>query len=457
MGKNNRARRAAKAKARQRAGAERGDLSGRRSGGWDQGEPLFSADELIAGLVEMAPARLAIGDESFAAGAAERLCEFPAAPVRAAVAGELRRAVAAMWNGGWQPSELVRQVRRRATSPAVELMKAAIAADHQSRHASTLDPRWAAQLDALDLPTVTTGAPASWVGAWADAERLERRGELQTGFEVLAIMYQLPRLETLIAPPGVATSASRGARLERDGVDRALLDKVRALLTKAESSTYEAEAEAFTAKAHELMARHAIDAAMLHAGRENTDAPVTIRIAVDDPYADARSLLLQVVAHANRCRAVFHHSLSLSSIVGFATDVAAVEMLYTSLLVQAQTALSAAGRQAPPGSRPRSRSFRSAFLVAYANRIGQRLDEINDALVTEAEATSGRSVLPVLRDRASIVDEAVDELFGELTSSTVRAGWDQAGWASGKLAADQAQLNFGNLDDAAGHSVSDVA
>ena len=40
----------------------------------------------------------------------------------------------------------------------------------------------------------------------------------------------------------------------------------RALLAQAESTTFEAEAESFTAKAQQLMARHAIDAAMVGRG-----------------------------------------------------------------------------------------------------------------------------------------------------------------------------------------------
>ena len=56
----------------------------------------------------------------------------------------------------------------------------------------------------------------------------------------------------------------------------------------------------------------------------------------------------------------------MSAVVGFAADVAATEVLFTSLLVQAQTAMQAAAATAPAGARTRSRSFRSAFLVAYA-------------------------------------------------------------------------------------------
>lgn len=43
------------------------------------------------------------------------------------------------------------------------------------------------------------------------------------------------------------------------------------------------------------------------------------------------------------------------------------------------------------------------------------------------------------------MDDAVTERFGELVSSRVRGGYDAAGWSGGRLAADNAQLAFGNV------------
>ena len=134
-------------------------------------------------------------------------------------------------------------------------------------------------------------------------------------------------------------------------VDDPVLVKVRALLAQAESTTFEAEAETFTAKAQELMARHAIDAAMLWATTSRDERPTTIRLPIDDPYADIKSLLLQYVASHSRCTAVWDGVNALSTVVGFASDVASTEMLFTSLLVQSQAALRAEGAKAGPGSR----------------------------------------------------------------------------------------------------------
>ena len=227
-----------------------------------------------------------------------------------------------------------------------------------------------------------------------------------------------------------------------------MLTRVRALLAQAESTTYEAEAAAFTAKAQELMARHAIAAAIVweRAGRD--EDPVTIRLAIDEPYVDAKSLLLQIVAENSRCRAVWHTDYALSSVIGFSSDVAATETLFTSLLVQSQVAMQVEAAAAPPGSRVRSRGFRSSFLLAYAHRIAERLAEVNKSIESEVDTDSSGSLLPVLAARAGAVDDTVDELFGTLKSSPVRGGTDMVGWARGRSAADRARLSFGDLDSA---------
>ena len=194
------------------------------------------------------------------------------------------------------------------------------------------------------------------------------------------------------------------------------------------------------------MARHAIDAAVLWESSERDVRPTAIRVPIDDPYADIKGLLLHHVAMHSRCRAVRHVRYGLVSVVGFASDVAAAELLFTSLLVQSQAALQVEGARAAPGSRPRSRSFRSSFLLSFTRRVDQRLAEINAAVERGAVAEHEGSLLPVLAARDDAVDDAVAQMFGELRPDVVRGGSDLAGWARGKLAADLAQLTFADLD-----------
>ena len=96
-------------------------------------------------------------------------------------------------------------------------------------------------------------------------------------------------------------------------------------------------------------------------------------------------------------------------------------------------------------TRTRSQSYRSAFLVAFAQRIGERLREINDAVLASAEAEHGGRFLPVLDSQSDALDAFMAERFGETVSSRVRGGYDAAGWAGGRLAAESARLSSGEL------------
>jgi hypothetical protein len=217
-----------------------------------------------------------------------------------------------------------------------------------------------------------------------------------------------------------------------------VLTRVRALLAKAESTTFEEEAEALTAKAQELMARHAIDAAMVHAG-SRSGGPVTRNLAVDDPYAQAKAMLLGNVASANRCQAVWVSKLGYGTVVGFEADIASVELLYTSLLVQATTAVLAAGSQVDRHGRSRTRSFRQAFLVGFGSRIGERLREATSAAEVDAAVEHGAALLPVLARREGEVEEAVARAFPRVATMRPSIS-NRAGLYAGVAAADNAAL-----------------
>jgi hypothetical protein len=357
--------------------------------------------------------------------------------------------VSQLWGCGWQPFELQRQGRLGCANAAgARLVSAAIANDHVLRRSVTLHPRWIAQIDGLELPRAN-GLPG-WIHRWQADEGLERGQAVTAIVDAMINLRHLPRLEPILPSPGEGDQPPRASFAAYGGPAGAdsdpVLLRIRNLLAKAESTTFEAEAMAFTAKAQELMTRHAIDAAIVHGlDRGRGEQPVAIRLPIDPPYADSKALLLQTVAAASRCRAVRLGGVLLSTVVGYANDVAAVELLFTSLLVQAQTAMADAAQRAPAGSRPRSQSFRSAFLAGYTNRIGARLQEINEAVYAEVEAEQGAVFLPVLRSRTEAVDDFVTELFGELQTTSIHRSVDAAGWASGTVAADNARLSAGEV------------
>jgi hypothetical protein len=159
------------------------------------------------------------------------------------------------------------------------------------------------------------------------------------------------------------------------------------------------------------------------------------------------------VAQANRCRVVWSKEVGLVTVIGFPADLDAVELLFTSLLVQANTAMLRAGGKQDAYGRSRTRAFRTSFLVSYAIRIGERLSEAaghaeEEAVAEQRAATAaggrsgGTDLVPFLAARHQAVDDAVDEMFGDgLTRSRAVRATDAEGWTSGRAAADLASLH----------------
>ena len=356
-------------------------------------------------------------------GLIEQLCSMAPAEVDHEAESLLVEQVRTHWGRGWQPIELHRQGYRGCkTKAAGKLIALSIAVDFASRRRDALDPGWREQLDSLQLPRATGGD--GWLTGFIAHERLDRATAMRTVVDALHNLVLLPRLRPLPFEAGASADP--------------VLAKIRALLAKAESTTFEAEALAFTAKAQELMTKHAVDAAAVHAGRSSrADTPSVIRVPIDSPYSSAKCQLLAVLARASRCRSVELTGAGLAEVIGRPSDLAAVELLFTSLLVQAQTALNQA-----TGS---TRAYRSSFLFAYATRIGERLHEINDLVMAAATTEHGDGFLPVLRSQAAAVDEFIDQRYGKLRVSRTRGVADPAGWFGGRAAADNAKLAFGDI------------
>ena len=221
-----------------------------------------------------------------------------------------------------------------------------------------------------------------------------------------------------------------------------VLTRVRALLAKAESTQFPEEAEALTAKAQELMARHSIDAALAAAGEARTGRPDQLRLVVENPYVSPKVHLLSAVARANRCEAVWMKHEGVAVVFGYPVDLEAVELLFTSLLVQATTAALAAGSKTDAWGRSRTRSFRTSFLLSFAVRIGERLAEATAGAVEEVAAEGGTAaagLLPVLADRTEAVLAARDEAFPRLRTARTSVSNGQ-GWQAGRDAAERASL-----------------
>lgn len=228
-------------------------------------------------------------------------------------------------------------------------------------------------------------------------------------------------------------------------LDPKLLARVRALLAKAESTTFPEEADALTAKAQELMGRHAIDAAMLAGSGPSGATPEHRTLDIDPPYASAKLSVLAAAAAANRCQVVTSRPADTAHLFGFAVDLDVVEVLYTSLLLQATAAMTAAGPQTDRHGRSRTRSFRHAFILAFAGRVGERLQDAARATVAEVDAGEGGALVPLLAHRDEAVGDAVRDAFPRLRSRRVTVSSPE-GVDAGIRAGNRADLGATRLD-----------
>jgi hypothetical protein len=375
------------------------------------------------------------GADEMAAALAAR---DPAVDTAGRATRALLSALAEAWERGWQPADVVHAVRRQTAARSARLTVALLAEDARLTDAVSRAPEpWVHQL--RELGALDPGDPEV-VAAWHRTEGRPAAEAWRGVLLVATVLGTLPRIDQLVPPPSRwGTSAPRGDAAPT-AADARLLRRIRSLLAKAESTEYPEEAESLTAKAQELMARHAVDAALLGSDTTTPAGAVvgTRRVHVDDPYVRAKMQLLGAVADANGVRLVWYQSLAIANLVGVPSDLDAVELLFTSLLLQAGPALAAAERSAVP--RSGSRSFRRAFLLGYADRVGERLRSTRERATSTAAAEHGVDLLPVLRSRQEAVDDAFTELFPRVRTSRSRASMDAGGWYAGRAAADTADV-----------------
>lgn len=458
MGRNNQQRRAAKKRKRQRAGARRSQArrtgpAGVRPDGADSphaGCPGASSRDASPGdrsghdgfargvsgsaqsghaWREPPPVAEAVRAAAWSWGADPEQDEATldtlsdrGGPARAAVNALLADTVANLWPRGWSPADVVHITARHHSPAHADVVAAVAVADGRERRVrgEQLHPRWVDQLAVLQARK-RAEAPALDAG-------------LRRGLDALSLLLRLPDVVPTIPAPGRPGAGSlHAARL-----DARMLARVQALLAKAESTDFDEEAEALTAKAQELIARHAIDEALLHTPGD-VGQPSVRRVMVDNPYADAKAALLQAVAAANRCRCVYSSGFGWVTMFGYEHGLDAVELLHASLLAQATAAMARHGSRRDAHGRSRTRSFRRAFLYGFAARVGQRLREATDGQVDAAADTDRGRALPVLAARDDHLRAAVEEAFPHLIQREATVG-NTAGWVAGTVAGDQAHL-----------------
>lgn len=421
MGVNNRARRAAKRRKR----------SGGRGGGRQGGAPFSpyagndaAADDnfVAAALVTQAVNECAVDPRTAGEQAALLLGSRLAPGLVAGTVGHLLTTlVVTVVRSGWSPGDLAEITRRRLSGDHIPALAALLTTERDRHPADRVAEAWDADLERLGP---------------LEAGNLRTPTGLEQALGLAGVFALLPAVTVLIPPPG--TRATWHGTVGGMPDDRQLA-RVRALLAKAESTEFEEEADALSAKAQELISRYALERLVDEAKSVSGPVPVTARrLWIDPPYVFPKGMLINAVASANRCESVVAEELGFSTVIGEWRDLDAVELLATSLLVQANIAMLRHGRLTDRGGTSRTTSFRRSFLIAYATRIGERLRTATEGAGEQA----GRAgeLVPVLARRAQQVTAARDEMFPRLHQRETSIS-NGHGWAAGRAAADLALVD----------------
>ncbi len=231
------------------------------------------------------------------------------------------------------------------------------------------------------------------------------------------------------------------------GDDR-MLERVRRLLSKAEGAATESERDAYNAKAAELIARYGIEEALLAARESTSPLPADRVVDLDAPYARDKASLLSAVAGPLGVRGVLCSSRGAAGVrlsmhlFGMSSDLERVDVLYTSLLVQAAHGLAVAR---PATAYESVAAYRRSWMLGFAYTIQQRLVAAAQAAAERAESAqhhapgAGPSVSLVLADRAAMVDTAVAAAYPRLRTAPGRL-LSGTGSAAGAAAARRADL-----------------
>lgn len=236
-------------------------------------------------------------------------------------------------------------------------------------------------------------------------------------------------------------------------------DRIAKLLAKAESTTPE-EAENLTQKAQELMAKYAIDEALLQAARGfrgERDKVVKEEFVVYGiyrfPVADLALAALRfcdckIVVLSGKNPRTVDGKLRRETIVywgvGFKADVDRARILFTSLWLQASRAENAWWREnqhlhedKPKGGHYERRQFLFSFASAAHLKMVTAKQKAQQQAVKE-HSSSGVEL--ALRDKNAMVKDAYEDMFPSLTKGRGKnyqgGSYDSssAGYAAGQRA-----------------------
>jgi hypothetical protein len=257
-----------------------------------------------------------------------------------------------------------------------------------------------------------------------------------------------------------------------------IIDKITLLLNKAEGASTPEEAEAYFQKAQDIATKHAIDIEVARANGGSKESVLTSkRFQMGKPRQFGLYTYVELfcsVAYANDVRIAVAQNSTYVLAYGYDTDIAVVETLFTSLLLQMSNASAAyiatgeyknekvwrdgymenyggtRGREwVEAGYKPvHGSTARNSFQKAFAERVGQRLAEARRRTVNNAQTASpGTGAELVLVRKADAVAKHFDATANAKGSYTGGQGatHSRSAGQAGREAANKASIGTGSV------------
>ncbi|MEV4642751.1 DUF2786 domain-containing protein [Actinoplanes sp. NPDC049548] len=226
------------------------------------------------------------------------------------------------------------------------------------------------------------------------------------------------------------------------------LAKIRALLAKAENpAATPAESEAYTAKATELIQKWGLEEAMKDAAEEVTLRAADRIMAMEGHYQRDKADLLWGIANAMGCQGVVipkgHRGSTAVAVhlFGMDGDLDRVDLLFTSLLVQAAHGMATAQ---PWSSSANIKAYRRSWLAGFRRAVTRRLE----AQRRRAADETGPGTDLVLADRSALVKARRDEVYPKTVRRPRRL--TGSGFHSGYAAGQRANLGGASVTNRPG-------